>query len=81
MAFGSQVPDKTLLKEVNKRLLRTGTQTKVTAAVNGGKVTLSGAIQYEHQRSTLMRAANQVSGIRQLIDQMTVQPKKRPGTD
>ena len=76
MAFGKQVPDKTLLNEVNKKLMRTGIQTKVTASVNGGSVTLTGALQHENQRRTLIRAVNQVSGVRQVVDQMTVQPKK-----
>ena len=77
MAFDNQVPDKTLLKLVNKKLMQTGTQTKVTAAVQGGYVTLTGALQYEHQRRALLRAAHQVSGVRQVVDQMTVQPRKR----
>ena len=75
--FGKkQVPDKTLVKEVNKKLMRAGTQSRVTASVNGGIVTLTGALQHEHQRRTLIRAANQVSGVRQVVDQMTMQPKK-----
>ena len=75
--FGKkQVPDKTLVKEVNKKLMRAGSQTKVTAFVNGGIVTLRGALTHEHQRRTLIRAANQVSGVRQVVDQMTMQPKK-----
>ena len=75
MAFGNKVPDKTLLKEVNKKLMRTGIQTKVTASVNGGSVLLTGRLRHENQRRTLVRAANQVSGVRQVIDQMTLQPK------
>ena len=69
------------LKEVNKKLMRTGTQTKVTASVSGGYVTITGTLQYETQRRTIMRAANQVSGVRQVVDQMTVQPKKRVDAD
>lgn len=77
MAFGNQVPDRNLLREVNKKLMRTGTQTKVTVSVRGGCVTLTGALQYEHQRRTLIRAATQVSGVRQVLDQMTVQARRR----
>ncbi len=77
MAFGNQVPDRTLLREVNKKLMRTGTQTKVTASISGGCVTLTGALQYEHQRRTLIRATTQVSGVRQVLDQMTVQTRRR----
>jgi osmotically-inducible protein OsmY len=77
MVLGKQIPDSTLLKEINKKLLRTGIQAKITASVKGGYVVLTGALQYENQRRTIMRAANQVSGIRQVMDQMTVQPRKQ----
>ena len=81
MSFGNRPNDKALLKDVNKRLSRTGTQTKVTAAVSGGTITLSGALQYEHQRGAIIRAANQASGVRNVVDQMTLQPKKRVDAD
>lgn len=77
MPIGNRVPDQTLLREVNKRLMRAGTQTKVTATISSGSVTLTGSLQYETQRRVLIRAANQVGGVRQVVDQMTVQPKKR----
>ena len=76
MAFGNKIPDKTILKDVNKKLMRTGTQSKVTASVSSGYVTLRGVLQYENQRRTLVRAANQVSGVRHVADQMTVEARK-----
>jgi osmotically-inducible protein OsmY len=76
MAFGNKTPDKTILKDVNRKLMRTGTQSKVTASVASGYVTLRGVLQYENQRRTLIRAANQVSGVRHVADQMTVEPRK-----
>ena len=77
MALGNAVPDKTLLRDVNKKLLRAGTQTKVSASVSGGCLTLTGTLQYEIQRRPIMRAVNQVSGMRNVVDRMTVQAKKR----
>ena len=77
MALGNAIPDKTLLRDVNKKLLRAGTQTKVTASVSGGYLTLTGTLQFEIQRRPILRAVNQVSGIRRVADQMTVQTKKR----
>lgn len=76
MVFGNQIPDKTLIRAINKKLMRTGTQTKVIATVSSGYVTLTGVLQYENQRRTLIRAANQVPGVRHVGDQMTVQPRK-----
>ena len=76
MVFGNQIPDKTLLKAVNKKLMRTGIQAKIAASVKGGCVLLTGALQYENQRRTVVRAANQVSGVRNITDQMTIQPRR-----
>ncbi|MBI2478963.1 MAG: BON domain-containing protein [Planctomycetia bacterium] len=77
MALGNAIPDKTLLRDVQKKLLRAGTQTKVTATVSGGRLTLTGTLQFEIQRRPILRAVNQVAGIRGVVDQMTMKPKKR----
>lgn len=77
MALGNAIPDKTLLRDVNKKLLRSGTQTKITASVRSGCLTLTGTLHNEIQRRPILRAVNQVSGMRQVVDQMTVQTKKR----
>lgn len=76
MVFGNKIPDKSILKDVDRKLMRTGTQSKITATVSSGYVTLRGVLQYENQRRPVMRAANQVSGVRHVTDQMTVQAKK-----
>ena len=55
MVLGNQVPDKALLRAINKKLMRTGIQAKITATVKGGYVVLSGLLQYENQRRTVMR--------------------------
>lgn len=77
MALGNSVPDKTLLRDINKKLLRAGTQTKIVASVNCGCLTLTDTLQFEIQRRPILRAVNQVSGVRRLMDQMTMRPKKR----
>ena len=64
--FGrNEVPDRTLLKTVNRRLDRTGTgsQSKVTAAVQRGMVTLTGKLQYENQRNPIVKAVKSVAGV------------------
>jgi osmotically-inducible protein OsmY len=77
MGFGNAIPDKTLLRDVNKKLLRAGTQTKITASVSGGCLTLTGTLNNEIQRRPILRMVNQVSGMKRVVDQMTVQTKKR----
>ena len=71
------VPDRTILKDVNKRLLRTGlgARCRVAAAVRNGQVTLSGNIQYESQRRPVLRALSAVDGIRGVVDQVQVQSR------
>ena len=56
------IPDKTILKDVNKRLARTGmgSRCRIVATVRGGQVTLTGQMQYENQRRA-RRAGGQPS--------------------
>ena len=77
MSRPGEISDKSILQKLNQRLLATGTGARsgVTAEVNSGTVTLSGAIQYEHQRHGLTRAANGVAGVRRVIDRVQVVPK------
>ncbi|WP_442485337.1 BON domain-containing protein [Aeoliella sp. SH292] len=79
--FGqNQQSDKELQKTVSKRLERTGTgsQSKVQAVVRRGAVTLTGKLQYERQRSPILKAVQSVAGVRQVIDQLQTPPKVRP---
>ena len=79
--FGrNEVSDKALLSSVNRRLDRTGTgsQAKITAAVQRGIVTLTGKVQYENQRNLLVKAVTSVAGVRQVIDQLQSPPKRQP---
>lgn len=79
--FGrNQIPDKDLLKTVNRRLDRTGSgsQSKITASVRSGTVTLTGKLQYERQRSPIVKAVSSVAGVRQVLDQLQTPPKTRP---
>jgi osmotically-inducible protein OsmY len=78
--FGRKpVSDKDLLKTVNQKLARTGTSSnsRVSACVRQGSVTLSGAIQHEIQRSALVKAASRVEGVRQVFDQMELVKKEK----
>jgi osmotically-inducible protein OsmY len=74
----NQIPDKDLLKAVNQRLMRSGTgsQTRVTASVQKGMVTLTGTLQYAIQRNPIMKAVQSVPGISRIVDQMVLVPKK-----
>ena len=71
--FGkNEVSDKELLKTVTRKLDRAGggSQSRVTASVQRGTVTLSGKIQYENLRTPIVKAASGISGVRNVIDQL-----------
>ena len=74
----NQVSDKDLLKAVNQRLMRSGSgsQTRVTATVQKGMVTLTGSLQYAIQRNPIMKAVQSVPGISRIVDQMILVEKK-----
>ena len=80
MFGGNEVSDKALLKSVHRRLERTGTgsQSRLTASVQRGTVTLSGKLQYENQRLPIVKSVRGVSGVRQVIDQLQSPPKTNP---
>jgi osmotically-inducible protein OsmY len=50
---------------------------KVKAAVRSGTVTLTGVLQYEMQRTSMVRAASSVPGVSRVVDQMTVVVRQR----
>jgi hypothetical protein len=78
MFGGNNESDKSLLKSVNRRLERTGTQSRLSATVQRGTVTLRGKLRFENQRMTIVKAINGVSGVRNVVDQLVGPPKMRP---
>jgi osmotically-inducible protein OsmY len=75
----NEISSKDLLKSVNQRITRTGTsgQSRITAATQKGIVTLTGTLNHEMQRRSIVQAASRVSGVRQVVDQMTLLVKKK----
>ena len=69
------VPDKTILKKVNQRLLRAGlgSGSRVTVTVRRGQVLLAGSIPYENQRRPVLRAVGLAEGVKHVVDQMQLQ--------
>lgn len=46
----------------------------VRVASGKGCVTLSGTIQYEHQRAIALRAIRTIAGVQRVVDQMQIIP-------
>ena len=75
MLHRGSASDKTVLKKVNQRLMRASLDSRVTATVHNGRLTLSGSIQYESQRRPAVRAASGVAGVSGVVDQLQVQAR------
>jgi osmotically-inducible protein OsmY len=75
MQGASQFSDKELQKAVASRLVRGGGGA-ATASVQRGTVTVTGKLQYEAQRRQLLKLIGSISGVRSVIDQLSVSVKK-----
>lgn len=79
MVLGKQVPDKILLRSVTQKISQRsgGSGSKITATVTSGSVTLAGTLMQEYQRKALISAMNGISGVKRVVDLMTVIPPKK----
>ena len=75
----NQVPDETLLQKVTQQLSNRGLRSpcKIAVAARNGDVTLTGTLQYAHQRQAALQATRSVSGVRRVVDQLLVKPKPK----
>jgi osmotically-inducible protein OsmY len=71
-----KIQDPMVSQRVSERLASLGVRApcRVTVVSNKGNVTLSGTIQYEHQRNIAVRAIKAVAGVQRVVDQMQVIP-------
>jgi osmotically-inducible protein OsmY len=74
--FGKEsISDKTILRDVNKQLAKTGMgRSRISATVRGGQVTLTGQLQHERQQRPIMQTLRRVDGMRSITDRITVKP-------
>jgi osmotically-inducible protein OsmY len=71
--------DRTIAIQVTQRLATRGLRSpcKIDVQAKNGEVTLSGHLQYPYQRNAAMQAASSTSGVRHVVDRMTVAPKTK----
>lgn len=76
-----RIPDSKIAQQVNQKLMSGGIRapSRVTVTAASGEVTLSGSIQYEHQRQAAMQATRGIDGIRRVIDRLLVLPRLARG--
>lgn len=74
------ISDTTLNQNVTRSLIHHGFRApcSIVAHTSRGVVTLSGKIEFEHQRAAAVRAVHQVDGVRYVADQMQVIPHVPP---
>jgi len=71
--------DPKIAQNITQRLSGSGIRapSKVTVRSTKGEVTLSGTIQYEHQRSVALSAARGEPGVRRVVDNLRAAPPVR----
>jgi osmotically-inducible protein OsmY len=79
MALGSQIPDKTLMRSVTQKLAQRcgGSGSKINVDVMSGTVTLTGALAQEYQRKAILSSMHTITGVKRVVDKMTVAPPKK----
>lgn len=68
------VSDRSITQQVQNRLAGRGLASpcRVTVDTRKGEVTLSGSVQYAHQKGTAVQVATIISGVRRVIDRLIV---------
>lgn len=79
MAIGSKIPDKTLMRSVTQKLAKrcSGSGSKINVDVMSGTVTLTGALAQEYQRKAIISSMNTITGVKRVVDKMTIVPPKK----
>jgi osmotically-inducible protein OsmY len=72
--MGSLAADQTITNQVLLKLANRGIRTpcSVTVQTRRGEVTLSGTVQFPHQKVAALQAATGCAGVRRVIDNTTV---------
>jgi osmotically-inducible protein OsmY len=77
MPLGNQVPDKTILKNVERKLIQKCPGSRIMARVQNGDATISGMLKHEFERKPILRCVSAVQGVRRVVDQLRVEERKK----
>ena len=71
---GTPIQDRTITRQVQGKLAGRGLGTPCRIAVDTskGEVTLSGTVGTAQQKATAVQTANLISGVRRVVDRLTV---------
>jgi osmotically-inducible protein OsmY len=72
------VSDRMITQKVSQQLQNRGMRSpcQVMVASLKGTVTLSGKIQYDHQRRIALQAAQGIDGVQRVVDRLQLIPKQ-----
>jgi osmotically-inducible protein OsmY len=78
MIHKSLVPDKSIDQKVAHQLVSRGFRAPCNLVVQtrGGVVTVSGKVEYEHQRVAVLHVIRGIDGVVHTVDHMQVAPKQ-----
>lgn len=73
--------DRTITQQVSQRLATRGLRSpcRIDVQARNGEVTLTGNIQYPHQRAAAMQAASTAEGVRHVVDRLTIKAAVKRG--
>jgi hypothetical protein len=76
MARKEPVPDAAITQKATQQIANRGIRTpcRISVQTRKGEVTLSGNVQYPHQRDAAIAAIRSIDGIRKVHDQIKVRP-------
>ena len=71
--------DRTITQQVQQRLATKGLRSpcRIDVQSKNGEVTLTGTLQYTYQRASAVQAASTASGVRHVVDRLTIQPNTK----
>lgn len=70
----AQVPDRLITQQVSQKLANRGIRSPchVEVSTNNGEVTLSGSVQFGHQKGIAAQAVSGITGVRRVVDQIVI---------
>jgi osmotically-inducible protein OsmY len=72
--INTPIQDKTITRQVQGKIAGRGLgpPCRISVDTTKGEVTLTGTVQYAQQKQTAVQATSGISGIRRVIDRLTV---------
>jgi len=72
----TQVADRTITQQASQKLANRGIRSpcNVQVQTKNGDVTLSGSVQFAHQKGSAAQVVSGITGVRRVVDQLIIKP-------